>query len=137
MKKLRILNIVLKRTNAYQILGIFILFVLIVSLILQIIEPGINNYGDALWYCYVNLFTIGFGDIVPVTVAGRILSVLLTVYATIVIAVVTGVVVAFYNEIVNRKIEHSREVILDRLERLPELSKEELQEIADQVKTIR
>lgn len=134
--RLKILHRILKRTKAYHIVGIFVLFVLFVSLVFWAIEPDITNYGDALWYSYVNLFTIGFGDIVPVTLISRILSVILTVYATVVIALITGVIVAFYQELCRRNLEETKEVLIDKLSNLDKLSKEELQEISKKVKEI-
>ncbi|WP_277555096.1 ion transporter [Halobaculum limi] len=34
-------------------------------------NPGVDNFGDAFYYMVVALTTVGFGDIVPMTVAGR------------------------------------------------------------------
>ena len=136
MPRLKILLRILKRTRAYYIIGIFILFVLAVSLVFWAIEPDINNYWDALWYSYVNLFTIGFGDIVVTTPIARIVSVILTIYATIVIALVTGAIVAFYQALISKHYAKSKEFILDKLTHLPDLSKAELQKISDRIKEI-
>ena len=136
MARLKILHRILKKTRAYYIIGLFVVFVLAVSLVFWAIEPDINNYGDALWYSYVNLFTIGFGDIVPVQPLSRILSVILTIYATIVIALITGVIVAFYQAVCRNNINDSKEVLIDKLSNLDKLSKEELKEISEKVKRI-
>lgn len=34
-------------------------------------NPGISNFGDAFYYTVIAVSTVGFGDIVPVTQAGR------------------------------------------------------------------
>ena len=34
-------------------------------------NPGVNTFGDAFYYTVVTLSTVGFGDILPVTTAGR------------------------------------------------------------------
>jgi voltage-gated potassium channel len=34
-------------------------------------NPGIENFGEAFYYTVIAVSTVGFGDIVPVTVAGR------------------------------------------------------------------
>ena len=52
----------------------------------------------------------------------------------LVVALITGVLVNYYQEINKIKLEDSIEVFMDKLERLPELSKEELQSISENVK---
>ena len=61
-------------------------------------EDGIKTFADALWYCFAIVTTIGFGDMVAETTVGRILSVFLGVYGLIVVAVLTSIIVNFYNE---------------------------------------
>ena len=100
MKKLRILNSIMKRTHMYPIITSFLGFVLIGALIIQMVEPEISSYGDALWYCYILMATVGFGDFAAVTFIGRILSVLISVYALFVFAMATGVVVNFHAQLI-------------------------------------
>ncbi len=134
MKKLRILRAVLRKTQADKIIVGFLGFFLLSALIILLFEPDITRYGDALWYCYAVVSTIGFGDFVAVTFVGKLCSVLLTVYSLFVIAIATGVVVSFYQNLVEQQKKETTTQFLDKLERLPELSEEELQEIADKVK---
>ena len=134
MKKLRILKAVLKKTKADKIIIGFVVFLFVCAFIILLVEPDITRYGDALWYCYAVFSTIGFGDIVATTFIAKVLSVLITVYALFATAVVTGVVVSFYNSCVESQFKESKEVFLDKLQRLPELSKEELEEIANKAK---
>lgn len=134
MKQLRILKAVLKKTKADKIILGFVLFLLVCAFIIMLSEPDISRYTDALWYCYAVFSTIGFGDIVATTFVTKVLSVLITVYALFAVAVVTGVVVSFYNDVVETQFKESKEAFLDKLQRLPELSKEELEEIAEKAK---
>lgn len=134
MKKIRILNAVLKKTKADKIILGFVVFLLISAFIILLVEPDITRYGDALWYCYAVFSTIGFGDIVATAFITKVLSVLITVYALFAVAVVTGVVVSFYNSCIEQQFEETKSAFLDKLQRLPELSKEELEEIADKAK---
>ena len=137
MKKIRILKQVLKRTGANKILAGFILLFFIAALLIWIREPNITSYQDALWYCYSVFSTVGFGDEIAVTMFGRVISVLITVSSIFVIAIITGVVVAFYNDLVSMRYKASKAEILDKLERLPELSKEELLEVSEKIKILK
>lgn len=134
MKKLRILNAVLKKTKADKIVLGFVIFLLACAFIILLVEPDITRYSDALWYCYAVFSTIGFGDIVATAFITKVLSVLITIYALFATAVVTGVVVSFYNGVVEAQFKESKEAFLDKLQRLPELPQEELEEIANKAK---
>ncbi len=134
MKRFRILRAVLRKTHANEIIGVFLGFFFICALIILLVEPDITRYGDALWYCYAVVSTIGFGDFIAVTFIGKLCSVLLTVYSLFVIAIATGVVVSFYQNLVEQQKNETTTQFLDKLERLDELSKEELKEISEKVK---
>lgn len=134
MKRLRILKNVLVRTRTSKILLSYIIFVLIDALVIMLADPEITNYGDALWYCYAVISTIGFGDVIVTSVIAKVCSVLLTVYSILVIALITGVVVNFYNQLLQVQQKETISAFADRLQRLPELSKEELKEISDNAK---
>ena len=136
MKKLRILIAVLKKTKADKIVLGFVAYFFISAFIVLLAEPDITRYGDALWYCYSVFSTVGFGDIVATTFVTKVMSVLLTIYTLFAVAVVTGVVVSFYNSCVEHQFKESKEAFLDKLQRLPELSKEELEEIAQKARKL-
>ncbi|MCF0123056.1 MAG: two pore domain potassium channel family protein [Ruminiclostridium sp.] len=137
MKKLRVLCMVLRKTRAGEILLGFVGFLFLVALVLWAVEPGIETYREAVWYCCALVFTTGFGDVVAVTFVGRVCSILISCYSLFAVAVVTGVVVAYFNETVHRQYDQARLQFLDRLERLPELSPEELEELSRQAKQLR
>ncbi len=137
MKQLRMLKMIIKRTHLDKVLVTFIANLFIVALLIFLIEPDIETYGDSLWYCYVSIATIGYGDVVAATLPGRLLTVYLSLHAILAIALVPGVITSYYMEVVNRREKETVTVFLDKLEHLPELSKEELQAIADKVKKIK
>ena len=137
MKKLRILRMVLHKTKADRLVLGFVVFLLVVSGILWAVEPGMTTYREALWYCYAIISTSGFGDFVAVTFVGRVCSILVTIYAIFVIGIVTGVVVSYFQQTVQVQFEESKMAFLDKLERLPELSKEELEAMAAKARKLR
>lgn len=137
MRRLKVLAGILKRTRADKILVGFIVFLFVVAAVIELAEPDINRYGDALWYCYAVISTAGFGDVVAVTFIGKICSALLTVYAIFVTAIVTGVVVNFYTQMVEMQRKETIAMFMDQLERLPELSREELESISQKVRKLR
>lgn len=134
MRNSKILWRVLKRTRADKILYGYLILLFGISLAIWFIEPEINTIFDSLWYCFSVLTTIGFGDFIAVTFIGRILSVVLSIYSILIIAIIPGVITSFYLESIKIRSKESMEKFLYDLERLPELSKEELNDLSEKAK---
>ena len=134
MKKLKLAWNILRKMNVDKIVLSFILLNFVCSFILSKIEPEINTIWKGLWYCFISFTTVGFGDIVATTVLGKIITFIITSYGVLIVALITGVLVNYYQEINKIKAKESVETFLNKLENLPNISKEELQEISDKVK---
>ena len=134
MKKSRVLLKILKTTHTDQIALSFIIFTFMAALGILVVEPAITNYGDALWFSFTAFTTIGFGDIVVTTLLGRVITIILSLYGIIVVALIPGVVVSYFTERLRMQSNESLLTFLDKLEHLPELTKEELCEMAEKAK---
>ena len=57
-------------------------------------SPGANidTFGDAIWWAFVTITTVGYGDYYPVTAAGRLVAILLMAGGVAVLSVVTATV---------------------------------------------
>ena len=133
-RRRKVLKQAFKTSGADKIFGSFILFYLIAALVVWIFEPTIHNYFDSLWYCFVSLATIGFGDITASTLIPRIVTVLLWLYAVVVLAILTAVITGYFLDAAKLKANERVQEFLSELERLPELSREELAELSERVK---
>lgn len=134
MKRLKLLWKILRFTGTDKIVTGFFIFFLVSTFLIMLIEPGIKNYGDALWYTFASFSTIGFGDIVATTFLGRILTVIIALYGILVVALIPGVLVSYFTEIKSMKEDETIIQFLDKLENLPNLTKEELQTISTNVR---
>ena len=128
---------ILRQSHTYKILVGYIIMVFVMGLLIMIMDENIDNYGDALWYCYAVLSTVGFGDIVVTGTVPRILSVILTVYSTIVIAIITGAIVNLYTKINEMRMEETMESFVGELEHLQELDKDELSNLSKRISDFR
>jgi voltage-gated potassium channel len=117
----------------YATLGFLASFFL-VALLVMLREPDVSSYGEAIWYTFVSCTTIGYGDLVARTTFGRALIIYITMYEIIWIAVLSGVIISHYMEVISRREKLTATKFMDRMEHLPELSKEELQELSDKVR---
>lgn len=113
---------------------IYIIWFFIAAVPIWLAEPNINSYGDSLWFCFASATSIGYGDIAASTPLGRILAVILSIYSIAVIAIFTAVVVGFFSDIAKARTNDSLQKFTDDLEHLPELSKEELEDLSKRVK---
>ncbi|MBP3883763.1 MAG: two pore domain potassium channel family protein [Olsenella sp.] len=137
MRHLHLMSVVLRRSGVYSALGGFLVLFLVCAAAVTAFEPSVGAYGDALWYCWEVATTVGLGDIAAVTVVGRVVSVALSLYAIVVTAIVTSVLVDYFQERRQAQLDQSLSEFLDKLERLPELDKSELEHISKTVRKFR
>lgn len=125
---------ILKRTGTLKIFIGYLLFLCGAAALLTVLEPNIKSFGDGLWYCFVAATTIGFGDICVATRIGRVITVIVAAYGILITAMVPGVVVSYYMEYLKIREKETISVFLEQFERLPELSKEELEQLSERVR---
>ncbi len=91
---------VVRKSMALEILAGLIVLLVAFSFVLNFLERDtFPTFGDALWYCYAVVTTIGFGDFAATTLVGRIITVVMGIYGIIVVAIITSVIVNFYTEL--------------------------------------
>ena len=67
------------------------------ALIISIVEPGaFKNIGNSLWWAIVTMTTVGYGDMAPVTVPGRLLAILIMLTGIILVALITGTISSIF-----------------------------------------
>lgn len=59
--------------NLRSILLVMLALVVAASAVLWLVEP--LSFGDALYMSFITAFTIGYGDLVPLTVTGKLVSI--------------------------------------------------------------
>ena len=97
-----LINVIKKeKTALVTVGGCAIAYVTVSALVVFSIEPdSFNTVFDAFYWAMVTLTTVGYGDIYPVTVPGRIVSMLSAFVGIAVVALPTGIITAgFMNEI--------------------------------------
>ena len=134
LKTWRLLKQGLKVYGADRFICSYLVMFAVIAALIWIFEPNIHTYRDSLWYCFAAATTIGFGDVSAVSFLGRALTVLLSLYSVIFIAVITAVITNFFMEIAKARANQSVMAFLNDLENLPDLSKEELEELSRRIK---
>lgn len=78
----------------------------------------INNFGDALWWSFATVTTVGYGDTVPVTVVGRLIAVALMIAGVSLLAVVTATLASWIVERVAQEDTRSQAATAAHIEEL-------------------
>lgn len=136
-KKWKLLRGVLRKTHTYKIIVAFFAVFFLIALIIWLNDPAVHTYRQSIYYCFMIASSVGNGDVIVSTTLARILTMFLSVYSLFAIAIVTGVVVSYYNAFTQMQFKDSIENFSEKLEQLPDLSEDELREISDAVKKFR
>lgn len=123
-----------KKCKFDKILTGFLIVFLLTSLAVFVTEPDVKTFREGIWYTFVACTTIGFGDIAPTTFIGRFMTIIVTIYEIIVVALISGVFVSYYLELIHRTEKEVLASFVDRLEHLSELDRDELREMEEQVR---
>ena len=75
MQRLRNLAHIMRITRADKLFVSYLGLFFVIAALITLVEPDIKTYGEGVWYCYTMSATIGFGDMVAVTIVGRILTI--------------------------------------------------------------
>ncbi|MBQ9001613.1 MAG: two pore domain potassium channel family protein [Eggerthellaceae bacterium] len=109
----------------------FLLFFVVAALLIWLTEPTIETFPDSLWYCFSVVTSVDFGGQQTTGEPARIFALVLSLYSMLIIAIFTAVATDFVIEHAKLGAQNSAGRFLDQLERLPELSHEELVELSE------
>lgn len=59
------------------------------------VNQQVRGFGDSVWWSFVTVTTVGYGDIYPITVGGRIIAILLLLVGLSAFGVFTASVAAW------------------------------------------
>lgn len=79
---------------------------------------GIDSFGDAIWWAFVTLATVGYGDMAPITVMGRTIAVGLMLGGIAVVGVITGTLTSWIVERVSRDEAAAERLTVEHIGRL-------------------
>lgn len=96
MRVARDRNTLTKVVGLYAVYGVLfvVIFGALFTLMFEINAPGANilSFGDAVWWGFVTVTTVGYGDFTPVTVGGRVVAVFIMFTGAAAVGAVTAAV---------------------------------------------
>ncbi len=107
---------VFKRKAHQLVSSMLVVFMLMVvaSVLMYNVEHDVqtevfDNALSGLWWAVATLTTVGYGDIYPMTTAGRILSAIIALLGIGMVAVPTGIITAGFSEQIEKQGESDDE----------------------------
>ncbi len=77
-------------------------YIIISALVIFNVEAdSFETFFDAIYWATVSLTTVGYGDIYPVTTAGRIITMISSIFGIAVVALPAGIITAGYMDALN------------------------------------
>ena len=130
VRALRSVSAVYQHISAERAKGTFVMVGLmsIIAVLLATIsvyelehgQPGANIHtaGDALWWAFATITTIGYGDHYPMSIAGRVVAVVLVVFGLSFFGTFTAYVASFFLEKAQLKEESEIHRLIQEVRRL-------------------
>ena len=119
IKNLKSLLETLFNSRRLRTILIGLIFVVIFfGYIFYITEPTIESIGDGFYWALVTVTTVGYGDITPTTLSGKLIASFLILLGLGLIATITAIVSAKF--IQNYVDHHTNDDVLDKLQILQE-----------------
>ena len=90
--------------------------------------PGatIASFGDALWWAIVTITTVGYGDLTPVTVEGRLIATGVMISGIALLGVVTATIASWVIDQVGRRNDEAQTA-----------TRREIRELTDEIRALR
>ena len=114
---------------------------------------GFHSIPASMYWALITLTTVGYGDITPITVAGKLIAVGSAILGVIVVALITGIVASAFNAQMERRniifedqvrkalldgiLDHSEKADLERLRKQFGMTKRRADALIHQVQSTR
>ena len=93
-----IIDVFRKSKDALAAVGtLAVVYILVSALVILNVEPdSFNNFFDAVYWATISLTTMGYGDIYPVSAAGRAVTMVSSIFGIAIVALPAGIITAGY-----------------------------------------
>ena len=106
---------VLSRNYLGSVLLVALVFTLMAGLLMAGIDPNIENVWQGIWWAWVTVSTVGYGDTVPVSTAGKILGAVVILFGVGFFSLLTASFSAYFVSRGEVEIEEEEEEEINQL----------------------
>lgn len=127
-----VINIFLKDTYLDEILGVFLMIIVSFTLGLYLFDPSMNSLFDSLWFVLSTLTTVGYGDVLPNSMIGKVISLILLFVGVLIFSAITGAIASYFN----KKLLNAGSVELKLINEKLDANEKELKELREEIATL-
>lgn len=95
MNFFKFVNTLLLSSRLYPVIIIVFLLAFLSGGIIFRVEDGVPTFFDGIWFSFVTMTTVGYGDFIPITVTGRIVSIFLMIVGVGFVSILSGGIASF------------------------------------------
>lgn len=114
----RMVRHMLAQNRSGPILGAIVIVTTLGGAIIGYFDPAFAHPLDGIWWAWVTVTTVGYGDMVPQTPAARVFAVILMLLGVSMIALLSASLVSFFQEDEDREARHVRHMIWMKLQHM-------------------
>lgn len=133
MKNTELFFLIFRQTHMDKFLYSFAVYYVISCILLWVIDPSLKTLGDAFWFGFMIITTIGFGDVTVTSFLGRILTAVLGIYGIVLFGFVCGVGASYLFEKIRSGHDESVSQMVWQLEHLDRLDTAHLSSLKEKV----
>jgi len=89
-------RLMLSRHQLGNTLVVAFITMVVSGIIISRIDPSIGTVWDGMWWAWATMSTVGYGDVVPHSAAGRLFGSLLILFGVVLLSLLTANMAAFF-----------------------------------------
>lgn len=124
-----VIDVFLKDTYLDEILGIFLVIIVSFTLGLYLFDPSMNSLFDSLWFVVTTLTTVGYGDVLPNSLIGKVISLVLLIVGVLIFSAITGAMASYFNKKLLNEGSNELKIIQEKLD----INEKELNELKEEI----
>ncbi|MDT8862153.1 potassium channel family protein [Alkalihalobacillus sp. MEB130] len=129
---------VIRTNHLDRVLATLFILIFVAAIPIQLLEPSIPTYTDAVWWAIVTATTVGYGDISPVTIVGRLIAIVLMLFGIGLLGMVTSSIASYFMQENREKEEeqdHTITYLKNEVSRIHSMNNKELERLKSIIDT--
>jgi voltage-gated potassium channel len=81
-------------------------------------NPNVKSFFDAIWWAFSTVSTVGFGDIAPITISGRLVGIFLMIFGVVFFVGFTAILISIIFSLTAKEIAENEALTVREYEKV-------------------